>query len=458
MNWDDEENVNAAANEPQTNVFEAPADLTPTTPPAAPADFTTTTPPTAPTAATPSSTKGFFIPRFVAVAVLIVALAGGGFVVGHYVVTPPRQVAPQSRITFPTGGNSGFPNYTINPPSFSAPTLTPKQKRANAAAAKVATKVDPGLVDITSTFTTQGSTAMGTGMILTSSGLVLTNNHVIEDATSISARDVATNTTYTATVVGYDLTKDVALLQLTNASGLTTVKTGNSSKLTTGDKIVGIGNAGGAGGTPSFAAGTVKALDQTITAGDESNPAGSEKLSGLVEVNADILPGDSGGPLVTAKGKVIGMDTAGSAANGGFGFEQFGVATTSRGYAIPINDALKIVKSIEKGNSSMNVHVGATAFLGVEFNSASNLIAQPGQVATPGVALAGVVSGQPAASAGLVAGDVITSINGHRVTTGTQLQALLLTLRPGNAVKVGYVNTSGVASSATATLASGPAQ
>ena len=106
----------------------------------------------------------------------------------------------------------------------------------------------------------------------------------------------------------------------------------------------------------------------------------------------------------------------------------------------------------------MNVHVGATAFLGVEFNSASNLIAQPGQVATPGVALAGVVSGQPAASAGLVAGDVITSINGHRVTTGTQLQALLLTLRPGNAVKVGYVNTSGVASSATATLASGPAQ
>jgi S1-C subfamily serine protease len=447
MNWDDDENVSAAVNEPQTNVFAAPAELTPSTPP--------TTPPTA----TPSTPKGFFIPRFVAVAVLIVALAGGGFVLGHYIVTPPRQAAPQARYTYPTGGNSGFPNYSINPPSFSSPTLSPKQKKANAAAAKVATKVDPGLVDITSTFTTQGSTAMGTGMILTSNGLVLTNNHVIEDATSISARDVATNTTYTATVVGYDLTKDVALLQLTNASGLTTVKTGDSSKLTTGDKIVGIGNAGGTGGTPSYAAGTVKALNQTITAGDESNPAGSEKLSGLVEVNADILPGDSGGPLVTAKGKVIGMDTAGSSANGGFGFEQFGVATTSRGYAIPINDALKIVKSIEKGNSSTNVHVGATAFLGVEFNSASNIIAgQPGKVATPGVTLAGVVSGQPAASAGLVAGDVITSINGHSVTTGTQLQALLLTLRPGNAVKIGYVNTSGVASSATATLASGPAQ
>jgi S1-C subfamily serine protease len=439
MNWDADDNVSAATNEPETNVPSTPADLTSST--------------------TPTRPKGLFIPRFVALAVLVVALAGGGFVFGHYIVTPPRQVAPQGRFTIPSEGNSGFPNYRINQPSISAPKLTPTQKKANAAAAKVATKVDPGLVDITSTFSTQGSTAMGTGMILTSGGLVLTNNHVIEDASSISARDVATNTTYQATVVGYDLTKDVALLQLTNASGLTTVKTGDSSKLTTGDTIVGIGNAGGAGGTPSFAAGTVKALNQSITAGDESNPAGSEKLNGLVEVNADILPGDSGGPLVTGKGRVIGMDTAGSSANGGFGFEQFGVATTSRGYAIPINDALDIVKSIENGNSSTNVHVGATAFLGVEFDSVSNVTpGQPGQTATPGVALAGVVSGQPAANAGLVAGDVITSINAHTITTGTQLQALLLTLRPGNAVKIGYVNTSGVASSATATLSSGPAQ
>jgi S1-C subfamily serine protease len=439
MNWDDDDNVKATTNEPGAYVAPTPAEPTPTT--------------------TPAQPKGLFIPRFVALAVLVVALAGGGFVLGHYIVTPPRQITPQSGFTLPTGGNSDFPNYTINPPSYSAPKLTPSQKKANAAAAKVATKVDPGLVDITSTFTTQGSTAMGTGMILTSNGLVLTNNHVIEDATSISARDVATNTTYTATVVGYDLTKDVALLQLSNASGLTTVKTGDSSKLAMGDSIVGIGNAGGAGGTPSFAAGTIKALDQTINASDESNPAGAERLNGLVEVNADILPGDSGGPLVTSKGRVIGMDTAGSSANGGFGFEQFGVATTSRGYAIPINQALDIVKSIENGNSSTNVHVGATAFLGVEFDSASNTTpGQPGQAATPGVALAGVVSGQPAANAGLVTGDVITSINGHSVTTGTQLQALLLTLRPGNAVTIGYVNTSGVASSATATLASGPAQ
>jgi S1-C subfamily serine protease len=439
MNWDEENDVSATTIEPAMNAPTAPEEEVP--------------------AAMAPPPKGIFIPRFAAVLVLVVALAGGGFVLGHYIVTPPRQIAPQGRFTSPTGGNSGVPNYTINPPSFSAPKLTPAQKAANAAAAKVATKVDPGLVDITSTYSSQGATAMGTGMILTSNGLVLTNNHVIEDASTIKARDVATNTTYTATVVGYDLTKDVALLQLTNASGLATVRTGDSSKLTTGDKIVGIGNAGGAGGTPSFAAGTIKALNQSITAGDESNPAGSEKLSGLVEVNADILPGDSGGPLVTSKGRVIGMDTAGSSANGGFGFEQFGVNATSRGYAIPIKEALDIVKSIENGNASSNVHVGATAFLGVEFNSATAVApGQPGKVATPGVTLAGVVPGEPAANAGLAAGDVITSIDGHAITTGTQLQALLLTLRPGNAVKIGYVNVNGVTSSATAMLTSGPAQ
>lgn len=444
MNWDDDDNQSPTGSESTPSAFSVPVDAIAADPPPV---------------TTPVQPKGIFIPRFIALAVLVVALSGGGFVLGHYIVTPPRQSTPQSRFTFPSSGNSGFPNYTITPPSYSAPKLTPAQKKANAAAAKIATKVDPGIVDITSTFSTQGSTAMGTGMILSSNGLVLTNNHVIEDATSIVARDVATNTTYKATVVGYDLTKDVALLQLSDASGLTTVKTGDSSKLTTGDKIVGIGNAGGVGGTPSYAAGTVKALDQTITAGDESNPAGSEKLNGLLEVNANILPGDSGGPLVTSKGRVVGMDTAGSSANGGFGFEQFGVANTSRGYAIPINEALKIVRSIENGNSSTNVHVGATAFLGVEFDSATTVLpGEPGKTATPGVALAGVVSGDPAANAGLVAGDVITSINGHAVTTGTQLQAALLTLRPGNTVTIGYVNANGVASTATATLASGPAQ
>ena len=102
--------------------------------------------------------------------------------------------------------------------------------------------------------------------------------------------------------VGYDETRDVALLKLEGASGLTTIKTGNSSESIKDEKVVGIGNAGGVGGTPSYAAGSVIALNQSISASDDENPAGAEQLSGLIEMNANIQPGDSGGPLVNAKG------------------------------------------------------------------------------------------------------------------------------------------------------------
>jgi len=124
--------------------------------------------------------------------------------------------------------------------------------------------------------------------------------------------DVGNNKTYTASVVGYDRTKDVAVLQLHNASGLTTATLGNSSNASVGEDVVGIGNAGGTGGTPSAVGGTVTALNQSITASDDGDGT-SEQLSGLIETNADIQPGDSGGSLVNTSGDVIGMDTAASA-------------------------------------------------------------------------------------------------------------------------------------------------
>jgi S1-C subfamily serine protease len=284
---------------------------------------------------------------------------------------------------------------------------------------------------------------------------VLTNNHVVEDAATLSVRDVATNTTYVGTVVGYDLTQDVALIQLKNASGLTTIKTANSDKVASGEKIVGIGNAGGLGGTPSYVPGSVVALNQAITAGDQTNPAGSEKLSGLIEVNAAIQPGDSGGPLVNAKGEVVGMDTAGSSLNGGFGFIS-GNTSSNRGYAIPINTALAIVSSITADNAVSGVHIGATAFLGVEFDSAAASFANANS--SSGVTIAGTVPGTPAQKAGLAAGDVITSINGQSATSGSELQTILLTKKPGNTIHVDYLNVNGKATSVNVVLASGPAQ
>ena len=189
---------------------------------------------------------------------------------------------------------------------------------------QIASRVDPGLVDVTSTLGYEGATAMGTGIVLTSNGEILTNNHVVNGATSVSVRDIGNNKTYKATVVGYDESHDVAVLQLSGASGLTTATTGNSSTVKVGDNVVGLGNAGGAGGTPSVAPGTVTALNQSITASDEGSGS-SEQLSGLIESNANIQPGDSGGPLVNSYGQIIGMDTAASSSgtqtggNGGSG-------------------------------------------------------------------------------------------------------------------------------------------
>src|SRR5450631_462284 len=176
-------------------------------------------------------------------------------------------------------------------------------------------KVSPGLVDVVSTLGDENGEAAGTGMVLTSTGEVLTNNHVIDGATSISVTDIGNGRTYKASVVGYDKTQDVAVLQLQDASGLQTAKIGDSSKATVGESVVAVGNAGGAGGTPSAAGGSIIALNQHITASDELGGA-SEQLTGLIEVNADVQPGDSGGSLVNSAGQVVGIDTAASGANG----------------------------------------------------------------------------------------------------------------------------------------------
>lgn len=186
--------------------------------------------------------------------------------------------------------------------------------------AAVAAKVAPGLVNINTELSYQGARAAGTGMVLTSDGEVLTNHHVIEGATKITATDVGNGKTYEATVVGYDESHDIAVLKLKNASGLQTVKTGDSDKVAVGDQVVGVGNAGGDGGQPSYAAGKVTGLNQSITASDASG-TDPEHLTGMIETDANIQSGDSGGPLVNAAGEVIGVDTAASAANSQSGNE-----------------------------------------------------------------------------------------------------------------------------------------
>ena len=249
--------------------------------------------------------------------------------------------------------------------------------------AQIAAKVDPGLVDVISTLGDQSATAEGTGIVLTSTGEVLTNNHVIDGATSVKVVDIGNGKTYTATVVGYDKTKDVAVLKLQNASGLQTAPLGDSSSVAVGQNVTALGNAEGKGGTPAVATGQVTALNQSITASDEGSSTNSEQLTGMIQSNAPIQPGDSGGSLVNSSGQVIGMDTAASSAsdspssqadtpgasNGGSGDSgtgSSGTTTATQAFSIPINTAVTIAQEIVAGDASSTIHIGATGFLGIE--------------------------------------------------------------------------------------------
>jgi S1-C subfamily serine protease len=314
-------------------------------------------------------------------------------------------------------------------------------------AAALARNVDAGIVDITTTVT--GGEAAGTGMVITSSGEVLTNNHVIDGATRISVRDVGNGKTYSATVVGYDRSHDVAVLQLSGASGLTTVKTA-SSEPGSGAAVVGVGNAGGAGGTPSYASGAITGVDKTITASDEYDGT-SEKLAGLLGTDADIQAGDSGGPLVDSSGEVVGMDTAASAGYslGGFGAAGTG-ASESRSFAIPITTALTIAAEIERSEASATVHIGPTAQLGVYVSGATTR--------TSGAIVVKTRSGGPAAKAGIVRGDVITGVDGTQIRDAAGLTAEMTRLSSGQAVAISYATPTGAPRTTRVTLGTGAPQ
>ncbi|HEY3902970.1 MAG TPA: trypsin-like peptidase domain-containing protein [Streptosporangiaceae bacterium] len=316
--------------------------------------------------------------------------------------------------------------------------------------AQVADRVDPALVDINTTLGYEQAEAAGTGLVLTSDGEILTNNHVIEGSTSITATDIGNGHTYKARVVGYDRSHDIAVIKLVNASGLQTVTLGNSGSAATGQKVVALGNAGGKGGRPSVVAGHITGLNAAITASDASAGT-SEKLTGLIRHNAAIQPGDSGGPLANTTGDVIAINTAASSHD-----FQFSGTQSTQGFAIPINQATSIAKQINAGQASKTVHIGATGFVGVEVTSAGQSKAQ-GVPAGAGALIAGVISGSPAQQAGLVAGDVITSVNGQHVGSALTLQGVLQGHHPGDSVQVSWKTQSGQTHTGTIQLTTGPA-
>ena len=346
----------------------------------------------------------------------------------------------------------------------------------------IVTKVKPGLVIINTNLQFDSEAAAGTGMVINPNGLVLTNNHVIDGSTKITATVAATGKTYPATVVGYDKTRDIALIQLQNASGLTIVPIGNSSSVKIGNAVVALGNAEGRGRITA-AAGEVTGLNQTITASEEGGSTASETLTGMIQTDADIVPGDSGGPLAGSTG-VIGMDTAGNAVS-----DQ---QQASAGFAIPINTALSVARQIAAGHASSTITIGYPPFVGIFISSGSASSPQaqaqqeeqqqnggsggsgsnpacytsnadltvPSAIApvSSGTLIIGTICGSPAASAGMTGGAVITAVNGQAVGSPDDLTGTLSRFHPGDTISVTWVSPSGQRSTSSLHLTAGPPQ
>ena len=279
-------------------------------------------------------------------------------------------------------------------------------------------------------------------MVLTRSGEVLTNNHVIRGAAAIRVVDPRTGRSYVATVLGYSVTSDVALLQLQHASGLNTVAIGDSSRVSIGQRVIAFGNAGGVGGSPSSSSGKVTGLKRSIVVSDGRGRYA--RLASLIRIDAPLEPGDSGGPLLNAAGRVIGMDTAVSV---GFEFQ-----SAREGYAIPINRVLAVAKQIEARRGSTTVHVGSTPLLGISVAPSSRY------GGTTGALVLGVAPGSPAERAGIVAGDTITTLDGHPIASYDALTTALLRRNAGATVALGWIDEAGASHSARVRTVAGPPQ
>jgi S1-C subfamily serine protease len=299
-------------------------------------------------------------------------------------------------------------------PTHASPLTAPPPQDALAAVGQVG----PAIVDIDTKMGYQSAVGAGTGIVIGPS-TVLTNNHVIAGATDLTVRSIGNGQTFPGTVIGFDRSHDIAVVQL-GGGGLQPANIGNSDTVTVGEPIVSLGNAGGVGGTPSAVDGRVVAVNQTVSAADALTGS-TETLNGLIQVDAAIRPGDSGGPTVNAANQVIGLNTAAS--------DNFHLGR-GQGFAIPINEAMAIAGQIQ-GGGGPSVHIGPTAFLGVGVNDAAG---------GAGAVVRQVIPTGPAAGAGFVPGDVITSINGQPVNSATVLTAILDQHHPGENVTVGLEN------------------
>jgi S1-C subfamily serine protease len=347
-----------------------------------------------------------------------------------------------------TSGNAGAP-------LTAAPQVSPSTGQAAGGldSQAIADKVDPAIVDINTTLdadpfdsTPALGRGAGTGMIVTSSGEVLTNNHVVEGASRIDVTIAGRSGTYVADFIGADTAKDIALLQIEGVSGLPTVTLADSSNLSVGQGVVAIGNALGRGGDPAVTEGSVTDVGQSITVSD--GHGGTEQLNDVIQTDAQIQPGDSGGALVNSAGQVVGVITAGSR-------DFRDQSETGFGFAIQSNNALDVVNEIRAGHEGGSIVIGPAGYVGVGAKDLDQATANRLNVSS-GVLVSGVTAGTPAARAGITEGSVITAINGEHIASVDELGPAIHRHAPGEQISVTWVDQGGT-HTATLRLVSGPA-
>jgi S1-C subfamily serine protease len=408
-------------------VSSVPFGPAPYSPPAwAPTQWTPPAPPT------PNNTVWHRIAAGVVLAAVVAAAAGAGIgfslarVIDHRSPVAQTNTQPQGSPQTPQNLQPQSPIVPVTPGSGA-------QNGGSIDTAAVAAKVDPAVVDVNTVI--GSSQAAGTGMIISSSGEVLTNNHVVENSSSIQVLVVGSGQTYTAHVVGVDPSADIAVIQLDGASGLPTVSFASSSALSVGQPVVAVGNALGNGGTPRATQGAITALDQTITA--STGGGRSEQLSGMVQSDATIWPGDSGGPLVNSSAQVVAMITAGEA-------QGFRSASSNIAYAIPTDAILTVVNEIRAGQSSADIIYGQVGYIGVSARTLdAQIAAQLGLSISSGALVESVQPGSAAANAGIDRYSVITKLGGSTISTIDDLGTAVRSHKPGDRVSVTWVNQSG---------------
>ncbi|MDA8186494.1 MAG: trypsin-like peptidase domain-containing protein [Actinomycetota bacterium] len=301
----------------------------------------------------------------------------------------------------------------------------------------VLAKVMPAVVSIdTETFRGQsifsGSfvEGAGTGMIITPSGEVLTNNHVVAGASTVTVTLYGQSVPRAAKVVGTDPADDLALVKIQGVSNLPTVQLGNSGTTQVGDSVLAIGNALALAGGPTVTEGIVSAEGRQLSAVDPLTGA-PEHLSGLIQTDAAINPGNSGGPLVDSAGQVIGINTAVASSSGG------NAPAQDIGFAIAINTAKPIIPLLQRGGTHpASTHPGG-AFMGVGVVTVTPAIASADHLAvSTGALVVDVTPGGPAYQAGIEVGDVIVKVDSTPVTSAASLTNVLVRLRPGTLASV----------------------